>query len=64
MEAWYFLQLSGPYIQFAKHQLGYKTFAGRVEKIIEQDLQILFQIGQEQKKQKDTLSVPSPHLNK
>ncbi len=28
MEAWYFLQLSGPYLKFPKHQLAFKTFAG------------------------------------
>lgn len=74
MEAWYFLQLSGPYLKFPKHQLAFKTFAGRVEKIIEQDLQILIQIGQEQEKQEeqlmdlgkenDILSVPSPKIDK
>ena len=53
MEAWYYLQLSGIYKNFSTHQLAYKTFAGRVEKIIEQDLEVLIQIGQDQEKQEE-----------
>lgn len=56
MEGWYFLQLSGRYQSFNTHDDAYTTFASRVERIIEQDLQVFAQIGQEQEKFEQQLS--------
>ena len=56
MEGWYFLQLSGRYQDFETHEDAYRTFASRVEKMIEQDLQVFTQMGQEQQKSEEQSS--------
>jgi len=53
MEAWHFFQFSGPYKKFTSHRSAYTMFAGRVEKIIEQDLEVLNQVAEEQEKQEE-----------
>jgi hypothetical protein len=37
-EGWEFIFLSGPYQEFDDHQSAYRTFAGRVEEILRQDV--------------------------
>ncbi len=46
-EMWQFLQLSGPYQEYPTHAQGYSTFAFRVEKSIQQDVQNFMELLQE-----------------
>lgn len=46
-EMWQFLQLSGSYQDYPTHALGYSTFAWRVEKSIQQDVQNFTELFQE-----------------
>ena len=40
MEGWQFFQLAGPYQQLERHPQAYQEFAGRVEKILGQELDV------------------------
>lgn len=50
-EAWKFLQLSGSYQDYPNHLQAYSTFAFRVEKYIQQDVQAFMQLAEEQANQ-------------
>jgi hypothetical protein len=39
-QGWQFFQLSGPYLPFKTHEEAFNTFAGQVEQIIQQDVEI------------------------
>jgi hypothetical protein len=57
IEGWHFFQLSGPYSRRETHADAYEKFAGRVEEIIQHDVQIYINeiVGEpetEEKKQK------------
>lgn len=39
IEGWYFFQLSGPYSRYNTHEQAYERFGGRVEAILQQDVQ-------------------------
>jgi hypothetical protein len=54
MEGWHFFQLSGFYKRFDNHSDAYSSFAGRVEEIIQHEVNIYFTFAkgkEEEKKQ-------------
>jgi hypothetical protein len=55
-EGWSFLQLSGPYRRFNPHHAAaYPTFAGRVETLIQRDVEIyLTEVAREREEQQDS----------
>ncbi len=40
IQAWQFFQLSGPYQQFADHGAAYPAFAGKVEEIMQNEIDV------------------------
>ncbi|MEO1431505.1 MAG: DUF4231 domain-containing protein [Cyanobacteria bacterium J06633_8] len=46
-EMWKFVQLTGSYQQYSDHKQGYPTFAFRVEKFIQQDVQAIVELAKE-----------------
>lgn len=46
-EMWKFVQLTGSYQQYSDHKQGYSTFAFRVEKFIQQDVQTIVELAKE-----------------
>ena len=46
-EMWKFVQLTGSYKQYSDHKQGYPTFAFRVEKFIQQDVQAIVELAKE-----------------
>lgn len=46
-EAWKFLQLTGSYQQYPNHSSAYSTFAFRVEKFIQEDVQAIVELAKE-----------------
>ncbi len=67
-EMWKFVQLTGSYKQYSDHKQGYTTFAFRVEKFIQKDVQAIVELAnetanhdkQEEDKQKSIASTSSP----
>jgi hypothetical protein len=54
MEGWQFFQLAEPYQQFKAHPEAYQEFAGRVEKILGQELDVyIAQIAAEKKEKQE-----------
>jgi hypothetical protein len=54
IEGWLFFQLSGPYRRFLKHDEAYRTFANRVEVIIQSDVETyITMIVQEKEPEKE-----------
>ena len=48
LEGWQFFQLSGPYSDYLDHAAAYRAFAGRVEAIIQRDVEVyITQVVQE-----------------
>ena len=46
-EAWKFLQLTGSYQEYSAHSSAYSTFAFRVEKFIQEDVQAIVELAKE-----------------
>jgi len=52
IEGWQFFLLNGPYRRFDTHQEAYRSFTGRVEEVLGQDIEQYFQrvIGEERQR--------------
>jgi hypothetical protein len=54
LEGWQFFQLSGPYSDYKDHAEAYRTFAGRVEGLMQQEVEVyITQVARERETTKD-----------
>jgi hypothetical protein len=53
IQAWQFFELSGPYQSFEDHGAAYSAFAGKVEEIMQNEVNVyISEVGKEKKEEK------------
>lgn len=65
IEGWQFFQLSGPYYSYSEHSNAYPVFAGRIESIIQRDVEVyITEIVHEKKEEKERFKTVANTNNK